>query len=763
VIIHLFNSSSISGPERLVLPALATARDRFVVLNLREDRIQRLRESDPLETYAKSLQLDYGDIRVCSLWDEVAIGDLRRLLDNLNPELVHAHDVKASTYLLYALRSGSARYPIVSTHHGIAGRPDWKTRVYEHFYRKHILKSFDRAICVSTPDYEYLLKTGFPAPKLRLHLNGADAPRIDLAQRASLQRDIRARWLPDVNHRDSLFLFGVVGRLSAEKDHARLLAVLDRLNQFNTRDWRCLVFGLGPLENELREAAHRMGLDERVQWMGYRKEVGHELAGLDMLLSFSKAEGLPISLLEAGWAATPVLCTRVGGIRDVLPDDSFGTCIPSGESPNTTAWRLYRLLNESQRPVLNTQASNFQNRVASEFNQTRWLNRLGSLYAELGVGFEASSARSIWVSSTPSNGNGLFKKRLRTALFTRLLMYQSGRVNKVRDWNRSGFRILMYHRFMQDSSQAIATLAKQCAHLVRHYQPVSMTQVGESLRTGAPLPPNAVAITVDDGYRDFLFNAHPIFRAYSIPVTVYLTSGFLDGQCWLWWDWLYYILDRTEHTTFSITLSNQGPTVFHIHTKEQRQQTIMTLTEALKAVPQSDRLRILAELPELLDVQPPPTPPAAVEPLEWSEVRRLAEQGVEFGAHTCTHPILSRLESATELRDEILHSKLRIEHQLDQPVKHFAYPNGLRDDVNSLTFQILDECHFQTAVSAERGINFKGVHPYWLKRIGVEPSTSKFNLEVLVAGMGGSRSNHVPFPVDLTDEIPSKAQDAYAR
>src|SRR4051812_11787212 len=119
MIIHLFNSSSISGPERLVLPALASAREHFVIINLREERLKRLRESDPLEHYAKSLRLDYGDVRVCSLWDDVAIGDLRVLLDRLNPDLIHAHDAKASTYLLYARQGGSIRCPIVSTHHGV--------------------------------------------------------------------------------------------------------------------------------------------------------------------------------------------------------------------------------------------------------------------------------------------------------------------------------------------------------------------------------------------------------------------------------------------------------------------------------------------------------------------------------------------------------------------------------------------------------------------------------------------------------------------
>src|SRR5882757_5027664 len=107
MIVHLFNSSSVSGPERLVLPALASAREQFVVVNLREERIQRLRETDPLEDYARSLGLEYHDIRVCRHWDTVAVRDLSALLERLDPDLVHAHDVKASAYLLQARPASS--------------------------------------------------------------------------------------------------------------------------------------------------------------------------------------------------------------------------------------------------------------------------------------------------------------------------------------------------------------------------------------------------------------------------------------------------------------------------------------------------------------------------------------------------------------------------------------------------------------------------------------------------------------------------------
>ena len=114
-------------------------------------------------------------------------------------------------------------------------------------------------------------------------------------------------------------------------------------------------------------------------------DVGRELAGLDLLLSFSKAEGLPINLIEAGWAGTPVLSTLVGGVGDLLPDESFGGRIPPEESAEKTARRIEDLVSPSGRTMLEASGRRFQERVAAEFSRARWMTRLKEIYAELGA------------------------------------------------------------------------------------------------------------------------------------------------------------------------------------------------------------------------------------------------------------------------------------------------------------------------------------------------------------------------------------------
>ena len=113
----------------------------------------------------------------------------------------------------------------------------------------------------------------------------------------------------------------------------------------------------------------------------------------------------------------------------------------------------------------------------------------------------------------------------------RNLLHASGLTAGIRFWYRDGVRILMYHRFPRQSE-----LEAQCRHLATYYRPVSLST---ALRER---PSNAVVVTIDDGYRDFVTNAWPIFKAHSIPALVYVATDLPDLNSWLWTDQLTQFL-----------------------------------------------------------------------------------------------------------------------------------------------------------------------------------------------------------------------------
>lgn len=384
MVVHIFNSSVVSGPETLAIPALARLGEPVSIIFLTETRMEEARNQGPIR-YAQSFGHATHEVRVRGRWDPEAFRKLRGLLDQIDPKVVHAHDVKASTYLLKAARSGRPLGAmLVSTHHGAAARKGL-IRLYEEFYVRMILPRFDAVLCVCESDRKSLIRRGLSPQKVHVHLNGVDRPKIPLDQRERIQSEIREHWkqacpaLRDLRRSERMVLLGAVSRLSSEKRHDRMLRVLAWIRA-NRPDLPVvlLCFGTGAEEARLRELARELDLESAVFWMGYSKTISQEMAGFDLLLSLSDGEGIPISLIEAGWAATPVFSTRVGGIPDLIPNEEFGALFDKRLDDAQIGGKLAEWI-EDQAGLQRVGAA-FQQRIERSFSEASWLQQLRGFY-----------------------------------------------------------------------------------------------------------------------------------------------------------------------------------------------------------------------------------------------------------------------------------------------------------------------------------------------------------------------------------------------
>jgi peptidoglycan/xylan/chitin deacetylase (PgdA/CDA1 family) len=282
----------------------------------------------------------------------------------------------------------------------------------------------------------------------------------------------------------------------------------------------------------------------------------------------------------------------------------------------------------------------------------------------------------------------------------RQAFHASGALGVARWLKRRRLRILMYHRFSDRES-----IARQCAHIRAHYTPVSLTQAADGL-AGGGWPDNALVVTVDDGYRDFYQVAYPVFREYGIPAIVYLVSDFLDGRQWLW-------VDRVRWSYL------HSPSA--LGSREERLKVARQAIETAKLMPNEQRIAWIDSLPAELGVRPPEQSPPEYEAMRWEEVREAVRNGMEFGAHTVTHPVLSRVSGASGLAAEIEGSKRRIEQELGRAVDHFCYPNGSVRDFTSEAVEIVRAAGFRTSTTTTPGVVSAGDDPFRLQRIGVEP------------------------------------------
>lgn len=289
----------------------------------------------------------------------------------------------------------------------------------------------------------------------------------------------------------------------------------------------------------------------------------------------------------------------------------------------------------------------------------------------------------------------------------------------------------MYHAFSPDTTG----LKEQCEHIRRYYQPLSMKTISENLEAGRTLPHNNVAITIDDGYRDFFLYAYPVFRDYQIHPTVCVISDFLDQKLWPWWNQIEWAFERTTVEYVSIPFLDGETENMKLVTQAQRLRAAKQTVDALITVGNTERLKLMDLIPKTLKVTVPTSPPPKWSPLDWDEVRQMVRDGVEIAAHTKTHPILSRISDAATLREEIDGSKQRIEEELDQTVIHFSYPNGKLADFTKQTVEIVKSCGFRTALTSERGLNLCDADPFLLRRIGVEPDGATCYFQELLAGI----------------------------
>jgi len=302
-------------------------------------------------------------------------------------------------------------------------------------------------------------------------------------------------------------------------------------------------------------------------------------------------------------------------------------------------------------------------------------------------------------------------------------------------WNsRKQFRILTYHRFSQALHRgALENLDRQCAFLKRRFHVLPLSEISRSLETGEPLPPGALTVTVDDGYRDFLLDGFPIFQKWRIPVTVFLMTDFLDRKIWPWWNQLEYAIQHGSARRVRLSLlPDQAGLELPLETEEQRQHADWAIRQQVVKSQNRGRLQFLEELADLFGVKIPQQPPPEHAALTWDDVRRLAEAGIEFGAHSKTHAILPSLENEGLIEDEIAGSKARVDHELGRPTIHFCYPNG---DYNDATVRLVERCGFRTAVTIDSGTNAPRANRYLLKRLSVEPDFTDMYYREHVVGM----------------------------
>lgn len=259
----------------------------------------------------------------------------------------------------------------------------------------------------------------------------------------------------------------------------------------------------------------------------------------------------------------------------------------------------------------------------------------------------------------------------------------------------------MYHRFnlnQEDGKVSTATLEKQLCELKKTFHVVSISEFVERKQQIQTQGKNIVMITIDDGYADFYEHAFPVFKKYAVPATIYITTDFVNNNIWLWPDKIHYILKHTGELSADLSFI-KSDFVFELKTAENKQYAFDFLNGQCLLLPTDGRNELIQQLADVLSVRIPEKPTSDYAPMTWDHVRELAENNIEIGAHTCTHPVMSKLVS-DELHEEVTRSKAEIEQAIGRSINSFCYPNGTPADYNEIVKAEVEKAGFSHAVAA---------------------------------------------------------------
>jgi peptidoglycan/xylan/chitin deacetylase (PgdA/CDA1 family) len=266
----------------------------------------------------------------------------------------------------------------------------------------------------------------------------------------------------------------------------------------------------------------------------------------------------------------------------------------------------------------------------------------------------------------------------------------------------------------------------------RNYDLLSLGEAAGRLKRGEVGERPFAVFTIDDGYRDNLDYAWPIFRRHACPFTIFIAPAITDGRCELWWRGLEALIAdshaiRAELDGLKFDLVTE--------TDAQKQAAFERLYWPLRQLPQERQRAWINQLcaSHGIDLHAM----CRAEAMTWADLRQIAADPLcTIGAHTIHHYALGKLPQEEALA-EVVQSRDRIAHELGKAPEVFAYPYGDPESAGPRDFALIAEAGFKAAVTTRKGLVYRahGDHLTALPRVSLNGGYQKLRyVDVLLSG-----------------------------
>lgn len=374
-ILHVMEST-IGGTRRHIVDAAAGLRARGLDVHL---AVSTLRQPDFERDLERLEASGVGVLRLPMVReiqpgrDLAHLAALSRHLESLRPDVVHTHSSKAGALgRLASVATGVGSR--VHTPHTFAFLfdamfPAWKRELFRDV-EIALAGHTQRTIAVSETEADTIRRSGVvPASRIRVVANG-----LDPSPWVSAQPIPRT----ELGVPEGVPLAAVIGLLNLAKGQD---LAIEAIAQPGLERLHLVVAGDGEMREELESLAARLGVADRVRFLGHRWDAPAIVAACDFTLLPSRWEGMPYVVLETMAAGRPVVATPVDGARDVVRTGENGFLAHAIDvDAIAAACRSLLALTPAERRAMGERG---RERVLAHWTSARMVDGLLAVYAEL--------------------------------------------------------------------------------------------------------------------------------------------------------------------------------------------------------------------------------------------------------------------------------------------------------------------------------------------------------------------------------------------
>ncbi len=323
--------------------------------------------------------------REVKIFDDILlIFELIKVLKEERPDIVHLNSSKigligALAAFLYNLGS---KHPakVIFTAHGWIFKEDLPrlTRVVAIFLAWFSAKFQDRIICVSQDDFNQALKHNIAPPRKLYVVHNAIAAGEKFLNKDKAREEI-SKIIGRVISSETIAIINP-GRLYTTKGLSYLIEAFNKVKkELSQKEIILIIFGDGPERASLESLITNYQLQNTVFLAGDVANLTQYLKAFDALVLSSTKEGLPYSILEAGWAGVPAVATNVGGIGEIIENEKNGFLVPPKNS-EALAKAILDLITNTEKSGIYSAA--LKKTVAKRFNfenmiqKTEWVYKI---------------------------------------------------------------------------------------------------------------------------------------------------------------------------------------------------------------------------------------------------------------------------------------------------------------------------------------------------------------------------------------------------